>query len=180
MLLQHLLHRTHRGSIRIEYHIATKYEKLKGLWAKHTYNNNNWTIANTYSTGAIPSGTAPQNKGENRLELSTGMSEDFKAYNIYDLAGNMWEWTTETGTNPGSDKPGVDPTCNEDKCPEGSAPNVVCRGGSFNNTGGDNPVVRANGCDAVDHFSLIIGFRVVLYYFVKISFIIQFTLYNII
>ena len=38
------------------------------------------------------------NKTGNRYEyteLATGSSDTFKKYNIYDMAGNMWEWTTE-------------------------------------------------------------------------------------
>ena len=32
--------------------------------------------------------------GTSRIELPTGASENFNNYNIYDMAGNMWEWTT--------------------------------------------------------------------------------------
>ena len=147
----------------MEYHTTTKYEKLKGLWAKHTYNNNKWTIANTYSTGAIPSNVIPKGSGSNRLELSTGMSEDFKAYNIYDLAGNMWEWTTETGTKASSDKSNDPPNCNENGCLTDSTPNAVIRGGGFNDNGSIGPVVYTHGGVTVGYSSIDVGFRVVLY-----------------
>ena len=136
------------------------------MWAKHTYSGGKWTIAENYSTGSIPSGTAPQGKSDNqnRLELSTGMSEDFKAYNIYDLAGNMWEWTTETGTPPTENKTdSTVPNCQEEECLTDSAKNAVCRGGGFFNTGSDEPVVDANGNNTVDHCNIYFGFRVVLY-----------------
>ena len=168
---------------------TTKYEKLKGLWAKHEYENGKWkTYANEYSTGLIPSNTAPKGSGNNRLELATGMCEDFKAYNIYDLAGNMWEWTTETGNN-NSKQSGDGPKCYECicglseghvcseencKCMTGgteeckcevtvSAPNAVFRGGSFNVGGSDHPVVDADGNYGVGSYYVNIGFRAVLY-----------------
>ena len=31
------------------------------------------------------------------MELATGVAKETKMKNIYDMAGNMWEWTTETG-----------------------------------------------------------------------------------
>ena len=77
---------------------TTKYENLDVLYAVHDYNNGN---ATQYHKGLIPEGTAPKDiKSNICLELATGASEDFKAYNIYDMAGNMWEMTTETGTIP--------------------------------------------------------------------------------
>ena len=38
--------------------------------------------------------TKTKTAGE-RILLTTGASEDFKTKNIYDLAGNVWEWTNE-------------------------------------------------------------------------------------
>ncbi len=143
---------------------TTKYEKLKSLWALHSYKESTWAIAGKYTTGTIPSGIAPKGSSNNRLELATGVSEDFKAYNIYDLAGNMFEWTTETGKNPEKDTPDVDPTCTEDECPDTvNAPHAVRRGGSFDNSGSGLPVVHANGGSAVGDCSVLFGFRVVLY-----------------
>ena len=34
---------------------------------------------------------------DTRIEIPTGSYNGFKLKNIYDLAGNMWEWTTEVG-----------------------------------------------------------------------------------
>lgn len=39
---------------------------------------------------------------------------------------------------------------------------VVPRGGSFNNNGTTNPVVRANGNNELTNYNINIGFRVVL------------------
>ena len=33
---------------------------------------------------------------DGRIEIATGSSDNTRTNNIYDLAGNMWEWTTET------------------------------------------------------------------------------------
>ena len=79
-------------------------------------------------------------------ELSTGASEKTKVRNIYDMAGNMWEWTTETGNPDGT-----------------STTRAVLRGGSFNNNGDNAPVSRRDGDIRVDDCYIGVGFRVVLY-----------------
>ena len=76
----------------------TKYENLKCLNALHTYENSKWTVATTYKTTVGSSGVQKR-EGNKGIELATGASDDFKVYNIYDMAGNMWEWTTEHGIN---------------------------------------------------------------------------------
>ena len=53
-------------------------------------NYNNYNAANNYTEGTAgyeKNAGSPQN---------TGSSENWKANNIYDLAGNVWEWTQET------------------------------------------------------------------------------------
>ena len=52
-------------------------------------NYNNYNAANNYTEGTAgyeKNAGSPQN---------TGSSENWKANNIYDLAGNVWEWTQE-------------------------------------------------------------------------------------
>ena len=80
-----------------------------------------------------------------RKELATGSAEETKVKEIYDMAGNMWEWTTETGK------------------PDAGATKAVRRGGSFNNNGSGNPVSYRNGGDSATGGFFSIGFRVVLY-----------------
>ena len=66
------------------------------------------------------------------------------------MAGNMWEWTTETGKYDSKDA---------------NATNyAVRRGGSFNNGGSDYPVSYRHGDHTVSYsYDFGIGFRVVLY-----------------
>ena len=61
------------------------------------------------------------------------------------MAGNMWEWTTETGNPDGT-----------------STTRAVRRGGSFNNNGSNNPVSNRNGNNDATWYNINIGFRVVL------------------
>ena len=83
-------------------------------------------------------------------ELATGSSESFKKYNIYDLAGNLWEWTTghniiELANNTSKEM------------------FVVPRGGGFAHDGMVSPVVTANGHDSSSKACIDVSFRVVLY-----------------
>ena len=127
----------------------TKYENLEVIYALHTKENGKWKYATNYSKGIIPKGTAPSNEGMNGLELSTGASDDFRAYNIYDMAGNMWEWTTEIGTKANGSNPDTTYT--------------VARGGGFDCNGSTHPVVRIESDYSINYCRFNIGFRVVLY-----------------
>ncbi len=138
---------------------TTKYENLNTLYALHTYDTG-WHFAETYSKGQVPKG--PKGVGTNRLELSTGASDDFKAYNIYDLAGNMWEWTTENGNNAGGNKP-TESMPGLQITDVAGAKNGVIRGGSFGDNGGGDPVVRSGGDPTTSNCFGHLGFRVVLY-----------------
>jgi len=120
---------------------TTKYSGLNVLHAVHTYNNG-WIKASEYKKGTISG--APGGSGTNRLELATGSLESAKINNIYDIAGNMWEWTTEISTGQYSG-------------------NAVLRGGSFFYKGSDDPAVRRNGNDSASGCYLYAGFRAVLY-----------------
>ncbi len=85
---------------------------------------------------------------DTRIEIPTGSYDGFKLKNIYDLAGNMWEWTTEVGKHD---------TTN------GSSFAVLC-GGCFNNGGTTTPLCyRDGGSSSSDTMNVDLGFRVVLY-----------------
>ena len=124
---------------------------LKGLYARHqgrTAKDNvwRWFPAYVYNNGSYT-------KGSEYTEVATGVTtEDEKrntACNIYDMAGNMWEWTTETGKH--------------DSNATGATEFAVLRGGGFSNDGSDGPVSYRNGYNSVGDYSFDIGFRVVLY-----------------
>ena len=82
------------------------FEKtVEGLWANHGYRSSPWGLfpSLTYSKGAVNvKGESEKTGAENQvnvIELPTGASEDFNNYNIYDMAGNMVEWTTGHNIN---------------------------------------------------------------------------------
>ena len=84
-------------------------------------------------------------------ELATGASEKTKVRNIYDMAGNMWEWTTETGKH--NSKDGNETTTY-----------AVIRGGAFYDDGSKFPVSRRDGNIKPEWpGDQGVGFRVVLY-----------------
>ena len=86
-------------------------------------------------------------------ELATGSLKDTNVKNIYDMAGNMWEWTTEVGDHSSN---------TDSKNTVGNY--AVLRGGSFAHYGSNNPVSSRLGSPTVgDSYDLFIGFRVVLY-----------------
>ncbi len=122
----------------------TNYEGIRGLFALH----HSGIDAMEYEYGNIPANYAPRGKEENknRLELATGICDDFKLFNIYDMAGNMWEWTAETVKEASS-----------------TIDYAVCRGGSFASNGSVDHVIICNGDNKVLDYSLLLGFRCVLY-----------------
>ena len=83
-----------------------------------------------------------QSSSSNGILITTGGTEQSKVMNIYDIAGNVWEWTLEKTSNT-------------------SYPCAV-RGGDFSNAGSGSPAaVRYNLStdDSIDS----VGFRVSLF-----------------
>ena len=79
----------------------------------------------------------------NRILLTTGASDTNSKYNIYDLAGNVFEWTLEKTSNT----------------------SVPCadRGGCFDRSGSSAPAsYRVSGSDPTDS-GISTGFRCSLY-----------------
>ena len=108
------------------------------------YDNTKFNFTGKYSTDygnnftdATASTEKPENSG---YLLGTGVTDYTKKNNIYDLAGNCWEWTTES--NSSSDR--------------------VCRGGSYNGTGYIPPAYSRRG-DSADISQWDISFRSALY-----------------
>ena len=86
-------------------------------------------------------------------EIATGSLKDTNVKNIYDMAGNMWEWTTEVGDHSSN---------TDSKNTVGNY--AVLRGGSFGHYGYGHPVSHRDGYYTVDWPGYIhVGFRVVLY-----------------
>ena len=84
-----------------------------------------------------------QSSSDNAILLTTGATETHKLMNIYDIAGNVWEWTLEHATSYGG---------------------VTCarRAGGYGMSGSNAPAslrggdVTTSSCDAI-------GFRLSLY-----------------
>ena len=117
------------------------------------YNNNDLTytgrLATLFQSGSnwyiSPWGTNQVNattKANTRTEYTTGASKASEAYHIYDVAGNVWEWTEEAGQNVSY---------------------RVFRGGSGESTSGIDPACNRNGRYSASRVSYCIGFRTVLY-----------------
>ena len=83
-----------------------------------------------------------QNSYQNGILLTTGGTEQSKVMNIYDIAGNVYEWTLE-------------------KTPNTYEP-CVTRGGLFNDTGSDRPAAEHGGSSS-GHSFYSIGFRVSIF-----------------
>ncbi len=83
------------------------------------------------------------------VEMATGASDNTKLKNIYDMAGNMYEYTTEYGYHGG--------TSNGERY-------AVRRGGCFNVYGSEYPIsMRGGEAFATSASSPNTGFRVALY-----------------
>ena len=109
----------------------------------------NWSLSSTWNptttstTNFVDSSRnkIAQSSDGNGILVTTGTSEKNKVMNIYDVAGNVWEWTLEK-------------TSKNDPC--------ASRGGGFSNTGTNYPT--ACRCDVgIDYSNNRIGFRVSLF-----------------
>ena len=114
------------------------------------YKNNLWTIKNAnakYSTDYGRTFTACPNpfkkESNSSILLTTGADSSFSVQNIYDVAGNVWEWTLELTSYPGTNRP------------------CARRGGGFYDTGSSLPAAYRSDGGTVGSVG-IIGFRVSL------------------
>lgn len=104
--------------------------------AKHNeIDESNWTLKGWKN--------APYNKTDGLTILTTGAIDTFKKYEIYDLAGNLSEWTLEYTYDS----------------------NYPCtiRGGDIYYNGGSNPASGRYGGNDETRWNAGTGFRIVLY-----------------
>ena len=103
-------------------------------WAKC---GNNMRDKNTYTA-------TPYEKTEmEEVLLTTGASSEFSKQGIYDLAGNVWEWTLDNYTSVSSYP-------------------CVNRGGIYDGDGGSSPA-SSRGSDNTTFSYDFVGFRVAIY-----------------
>ena len=139
----------------VQWDLVLKYLETKGTsqsdlktnstnWGN--YSNNLWNITNAnskyYKSSNWTTGAYGAKASSSSILLSTGASDDFCKQGIYDLAGNVWEWTLE----------------------KTSYSSVVCsyRGGGYS-TDGDRTSTINRSYNNTTGYDNYIGFRVALY-----------------
>ena len=115
-----------------------KYAQYTGS-ALTTWNNYTQDLENCVQSSVKQSATSYSNS----ILLTTGASDATKRMNIYDLAGNVWEWTLEYTSVTYS------------PC----AP----RGGYYSYDGSDRPASNRDICSGTTISSCIYGFRLSLF-----------------
>ena len=125
----------------VQWDLVLKYIEIKGnvnsadlksdSTLKGNYANNKWNITNVkakYSTDGGQSFTAcpyPKQSTRESVLLTTGADASFSMMNIYDIAGNVWEWTLEYTSD--------------------AAYSCASRGGYYNTDGDWNPANYRDG-----------------------------------
>ena len=112
------------------------------------YFNNLWNITNASSKYAVngsnwTSGAYGENTAKRSILLSTGASDTFSKQGIYDLAGNVMEWTLEYTSD--------------------TSYSCALRGGNYSNYGRNNPARYRSNVGTANYFRDYVGFRVALY-----------------
>ena len=140
----------------VQWDLVLKYLETKGTaqadlktnstnWGN--YYNNSWNITNENSKYAPnglgwTSGAYGKKDSNKSVLLSTGASETFSKQGIYDIAGNVWEWTLEYTAY--------------------SSTPCAKRGGYYSSYGSGYPAAYRNGSSTTNYYDNI-GFRLSLY-----------------
>lgn len=119
-------------------------------WGNYTNGNVTYTegkgrYATVNSSNGAMTSTFTKSDGNYYYGIkTTAISEDVKKKNLYDIAGNLWEWTQEASY------------------PNNTAESYLLRGGSFGNSSADYPACYRAGSTAT--FTVTSGgFRPALY-----------------
>jgi len=129
-------------STKIGNYYNSKFTLNRGKFAQYNALSN-WFDYNSEEKKALVTGNQKQVQSSktNAILLTTGATEDTKLQNIYDIAGNVWEWTLEfyTTSNP-----------------------CVDRGGSYNSDGSKYPA-KHRGYSYTSRSDNDVGFRLGLW-----------------
>ena len=125
------------------------FDLNRGKYAQYGQLGNPWKnfdsalgsiVVSNETTGKMKK--TEQSSDSNSILITTGGTEQSKVMNIYDIAGNVYEWTLE-------------------KTPNTYEP-CVTRGGLFNDTGSYRPAAEHGGSSS-GHSFYSIGFRVSIF-----------------
>ena len=130
---------------------ATKYirgELISDSTAIGNYSNNSWTITNEnaqyLSNGKfVPCPNPFKKELSSSILLTTGADSSFLVQNIYDIAGNVYEWTLE-------------------KTSDNSSPCAIRGGNYYYSSGSRTPAAHRDGIDTFN-YNDDVGFRVALW-----------------
>ena len=129
-----------KDSTTIGNHHNSTFDLNRGKYAQNGQLGNPWKnfdsaldsiVVSNETTGKMKK--TEQSSYENAILLTTGGTEQSKVMNIYDIAGNVFEWTLEKTSSYGP---------------------CALRGGTFNSTGSFNPAAyRGTGSTDFSNFS---------------------------
>ena len=120
----------------------SSFELKRGKFAQYNALSN-WFDYNSEEISTLVTGSQKkeQSSNSNAILLTTGAAEATKLQNIYDIAGNVWEWTREFYST--------------------SSP-CVSRGGSYDGKGSNYPA-KNRGDNAISNSNNCVGFRIGLW-----------------